>query len=102
MPDEEMVKRVKELILQYPSLEMLAAALYNSEKKNDLLRDILESKLELIGNLRTLVADMYVCIDRLTGSCDEMPCSGCPRDNDTGSCDYDSRLLEVGMKVVDE
>lgn len=52
------------------------------------------------ARLRELVKHLNVCNYYTSIECENVPCHECPYDNDTGNCDFDRRMRELG--VVDQ
>ena len=49
--------------------------------------------------LRELVRHMHDCIDSYGKATGDFGCNSCPRNNDTGECDFDARMRELGVEI---
>ena len=48
------------------------------------------------AKLRELVRHMYTCMEHYESD-GSISCDRCPLDNDTGDCDYERRMRELGV-----
>ena len=53
---------------------------------------------ERIAALEELCLHMFTCMEHFQPN-GEVRCDVCPLDNDTGNCDFERRMIELGIEV---
>ena len=59
---------------------------------------LLKHESEQTEKLRELVRHMHTCMEHYESD-GSVSCDRCPLDNDTGDCDYERRMSELGIGV---
>ena len=81
-------------------MERLVTLLRNrackAEAENARLRAMQDTWQENDARLRELVRHMHTCMEHYEPD-GSVSCDRCPLDNDTGDCDYERRMRELGM-----
>ena len=69
------------------------------DRLTDVLNETNDGLLAENEQLRELVRHMHDCIDSYGKATGDFGCNSCPRNNDTGECDFDARMRELGVEV---